>query len=135
MVLSMDLQHAGLLAPPRCRVREEEPPLLLPPNTGRASPSGIWKEALAKGMDKVLPPLHYLPRLWGQTVFLPTAHCLSCCPHPLPNRAHSALRPSSTSRPNSTWGGGEGVLTARHVQRIQSREQAYWQSASSLTMP
>lgn len=99
---------------------------------GGASPSGIWKEALAKGMDNVLPSLHHLPYLWGQTGLLPPAHGLSSCPHPFPSMAHSALPPSSTSCPNSiVWG-----LMTRREQRIRSQEQsAYRQSASFPTLP
>lgn len=93
---------------------------------GGASPSGIWKKALAKGTDNVLPPLHYHHYLWGQIGFLPPAHGPSSCPHPLFNVAHSALSPSSTSSPKSTLRG----LVTRREQRIWSQE-----SASFLTLP
>lgn len=142
---------ASWLLPPRCQppdvgsvkkgavvsIRHSPPPCcclqtLTFRGAGRASPSGIWKEALAKGMDNVLPSLHHLPYLGGQTGLLPPAHGLSSCPHPFPSMAHSALPPSSISCPNSIlWG-----LVTRREQRTRSREQsAYWQSASFPTLP
>lgn len=116
-------------------VHEEVLPGLLPPNThflgSRGNfPPRIWKEALAKDMENILPPFQ-LPSLSAGPGRLPPHNLeliLSPTPYSLP-WAHSALHllvPVGTSHPNTTT---EGGLTVRLEQRIWSLEQAYWQRA------